>query len=200
MKNNTYLAALALLFMATTANATIMINTNQAASGSIGIVLAVDGTGNPVFGEADGTSVRFDAAESLIATGGQSRFEAADGLFTDTLITLPGFNFDRLVFNLFDPVADGTVNITATDTFGNVFVAELGLSQNGQNFYNVESDDLQQIASVSLSTSVGVGSLRQVRVGGIEESLAPIPEPGTYALLASGLGVCAWFKRRSKLS
>ena len=202
MKQTKYLLVPALFLMATTANASIIIDTDQAASGSLGIVLAVDGTGSTVFGEVGGTTtVQLDGTESLIATGGQSQFESSDGLFTSLNITVPGFNFDRLVFRIFDPVADGTVTITATDTFGNVFQTTLALSDNPSgDFFNVDSDDLQQISAVSFETSQGIESVRQVRVGGLAEDINVVPEPGTYALLASGLGLCALWKRRTKVS
>lgn len=184
------------------ANASIIINTDQSASGSLGTVDFTDGTGIVVLGETDGTIVEFAGTESLLANGGQARIESEnDASFTDLDISVPGFAFDRLVFRLFNPVSDGTVTIRATDDSGTVFEETLALTGTSGEFFNVQSDNVQQIASVSFTSSAGVQDIRQVRVGGLtEEGGAPpeIPEPGTMALLGSGLLAVGFRKYRTK--
>ena len=186
----------------TAANANIIIDTDQSASGSLGTVhLENSVSGIVVFGEVDGADVRFEGLETLLTSSGNGQSSISsknDSTFADLSITLPNYSFDRLVFQLFKPAANGTVTIKATDTFGTVFQQTIAFNGNSQ-FFNVDSDALQQIASVSIFSSAGVEQIRQVRVGGITEQ-SPVPEPGTYALLASGLGLCAFFKRRSKQS
>ena len=196
-------AAMLLASVATKiANASIIINTDQSASGSLGTVNFMDNTGTTVFGETDGAIVEFAGIESLVASGGQSRITSEiDTSFTDLNISVPGFTFDRLVFRLFNPVSDGTVTIRATDDGGNVFEQTLALTGVSGEFFNVQSDNVQQIASVSF-TSAGVQDIRQVRVGGLtEEGGAPpeIPEPGTMALLGSGLVAVGLRNRLTKL-
>jgi hypothetical protein len=184
------------------ANASIIINTDQSASGSLGTVDFTNGTGMLVTGVTDGATVEFQGTESLVSNGGQSRITAEnDALFTDLTISIPGFTFDRLVFRLFNPAADGTVNIEATDDGGNVFQQILPLTGVSGEFFNVQSDNVQQISSVSFTSSAGVQDIRQVRVGGLsEEGGAPpeIPEPGTMALLCSGLLVVGCRNRLTK--
>lgn len=180
------------LAIAAACSATIVINTDQSASGSLGTVDFTDNPScNPCFGETDGKQVQFDGIESLLANGGQSRIESIDGLFTSMQISVPGFAFDRLVFRLFGPGANGqSVAIVAEDTAGLQFAAVLPLGNNPSGeFFNVQSDAGQQIKSVSFQTSGnGVEDLRQVRVGGFtNDGSAAVPEPVTYLLTGAGL-------------
>jgi hypothetical protein len=185
------IATMLLASVAFVSHASIIINTDQSASGSLGTVDLDDATGTTVTGITDGATVEFTGTESLVSGGGQARIDASDGSYTDLDITVPGFTFDRLVFRLFGPSSGQTVTIRATDDTGTVFEETLALTGiPSGDFFNVESDAVQQIASVSFTTSTGIESVRQVRVGGLEETGgAPpeIPEPSTMGLLGSGL-------------
>ena len=113
-------AIMAAGILAATANATITINTNQAASGSLGIVnLENGGPAQTVFGTVSAQTFQFTSNENLVTVGGgQSRVEADDKEFTvlDLRFQL-GSLFDRLVFNV-DAVDDGTITVNAFDQFG----------------------------------------------------------------------------------
>ena len=188
--------------LATSVNASIIINTDQSASGALGTIDLNQGdAGLVIFGTADnGALLKFTGTEELIVpAGGQARIEAQDGGFTNLDIRfLNGSIFDRIVFNL-DASADGSITVSAYDQFNNLFTQVLALGASGQNFINVESDAVQQIASVSFiaTAPVNITDIAQVRVGGIEESA--VPEPASLSLFGLGVAAIAVGKKLRKI-
>ena len=196
---------------ASVAGASIIINDNQSGSGSLGIVLLPgdDLDSMIITGDRGGTDVIFEGNELLVSpSGGQATIRATDGSFTWLAIYLEsGFVFDRLVFNL-DAESDGEIEFTATDDQGNIFVEIRPLDQNGQNFFSIDSDALQQISRVEFTTTVGVtitelDQIRQVRVGGISElgnQPPDVPEPGTLISVGAGLIALGVWRHRAKVT
>jgi len=70
----------------------------------------------------------------------------------------------------------------------------LPMGDNGQNFLTITTAGGESIVSTSLSYSLtdGFTDLRQLRISG----LSVVPEPATYTMLASGLGILAVARAR----
>ncbi len=184
-----------LVLSVSAASASIIINTDQSASGNLGTVDLNQGdTGATITGLVGSTPVLFTGTEELIVpSGGQARIEAVDSAFQSLSIALGmSLLFDRLVFNL-DADADGSLTVTAIDQGGASFQQVLSLSQNGQNFINVQSDALQDVRSVSFTSDVDLSDIAQVRIGPFAVA---VPEPATVGLLATGLIGLMFFRRR----
>ncbi|EAQ34017.1 hypothetical protein NB311A_10233 [Nitrobacter sp. Nb-311A] len=71
---------------------------------------------------------------------------------------------------------------------------------NGQNFFTVDSDDLQSITSIRFEAFGGiVDDVRQVRIDGIT-SIAAVPEPSTWAMMILGffaIGAMTYRQRKN---
>jgi hypothetical protein len=186
------------------ANATLIINTDQSASGSLGTIdLPGGATGTTIQGVANGgaflnfTSIQTPNPETLSSpSSGQARITGADGNFQALDIRFANGNlFDRIVFNL-DAATSGNVTITALDQHLNVFTQVIALSSSGQNFINVQSDAAQDISSVRINSTVQLADIAQVRVNNIQGTgvaLDAIPEPATFGFIGVGLlalGIC----------
>jgi len=162
-------------------------------------------TGNPILGNVNDDShtlVQFASNETLISpSGGQARIEAQDGSLHQLTVTLPGLaGFDSAVFNLNAARGTGSATITVVDQFGMSEQFNLSLGP-GQNFFTLTTDDIQYMTSVSISTTLGLDDVRQVRIAavpGTEVRIAAVPGPvagsglaavvmslGALALLAS---------------
>lgn len=164
-------------------------------------------TGNPIFGTTNqtGFSVRFSSIEDLVApANGQARIEAADGTLTNLTIDLPGATFTSLILNV-DAALVGSVNFVVTENNGQQTAGTFALGASGQNFFTITAINGQRMSSVNLSTNVNmaitnVDDVSQVRIGGAATAgggTSVVPEPSTYALLATGLlGVAGVARRR----
>jgi hypothetical protein len=128
-------------------------------------------------------------------SNGQSRFNAVDGSFDFGQILLAnGGTFTSAEFNLFGLVGDtDSVTITVNGTKTTTQTFALG---NGENFFGFSATDGDMISSITFNTNgLGVGDLRQVRLGGIP---SPVPEPGTWALMLLGFGMTGYSMRRRR--
>jgi hypothetical protein len=158
-------------------------------------------TGNPVEGITNqtGVIVNFLSDEDLTTpSGGQARVEAVDGSFTNYTFSIPGYFYTSYIFNLNTLGNEsGTATITATDNFGTDFIFSNQTINQGENFFTVVAQDNQLISSVNVMSTAALEDVRQNRVGGVTAGEAEvIPEPGTYALIAAGLGTLFLVRRR----
>jgi hypothetical protein len=153
-------------------------------------------TGNPVEGitNQSGLIVLFEGLEDLTTpSGGQARVEAVDGAFTTYTFSVQNGTFLSYIFNLSTlNNASGSATITAVDHLGASLVGTFSIS-GGQNFFTVYAVDDQQLMSVNVVSTVPLENVGQNRVGG---AVGEIPEPGTYALVAAGIGALVYIRRR----
>jgi hypothetical protein len=153
-------------------------------------------TGNPVEGitNQSGLIVLFEGLEDLTTpSGGQARVEAVDGAFTTYTFSVQNGTFLSYIFNLSTlNNASGSATITAVDNLGASLVGTFSIS-GGQNFFTVYAVDDQQLMSVNVVSTVPLENVGQNRVGG---AVGEIPEPGTYALVAAGIGALVYIRRR----
>ena len=90
-----------------------------------------------------------------------------------------------------------TITVTEDNGTINTF-SMLALSGSGQNFFTITALAGQRIRNVNIASSVELGDVAQVRIGGAQNN--PIPEPTTMLLLGSGLvGVFAKVRRRRRV-
>ena len=146
------------------------------------------------------TMVNFTSDENLDVTGsqGQARIEGVDGSLDNLTVTLENamLSFTEFEFNLFNAL-DNTTEVTITLSDGTVQTFQL--NPNGQNYFGIEATDGDSLTSVSFATNgVGVDDVRQVRIGGIGEMTAAVPEPATWALLLLGFGFVGGMMRKTK--
>jgi hypothetical protein len=175
--------------------------------------LYLDNDGDVLLTTADGGALVGAFAQDLVGNGlWGARFEATptgSGNFLSATSTL-NFNFGAdgpqarvgAFFNLSQPIGgpkSNTITLTALDA-NNVELETVTFSVDtafdGYNegvfagFYRTQAD----IENFRVSFSGG-GSLV---MDDLHLSMAPVPEPGTYALMAGGMGLLGWFARRRR--
>jgi len=128
-------------------------------------------------GEAGGTG-----QANIISTGTnftEVGFSFVDPyLGTEAIEIDPGFDF-----------ANGTsFTVTGFDQFGIDHEATFTI-KNGENRFTIESDAIQYITGVTISTAPDalIDSIKQIRIGDVVT--APVPEPSTVAMALTGFGV-----------
>jgi hypothetical protein len=190
------------------------------ASASIVISQGATGTGNNVLfqnvvGEGttslstdtnQGDRVTFTSNEALtVPASGAARISAVDGSLNNLEWHLsdPTLGYDLGVFNINVPNQNGgpatSVTVYAYDQNNTEFSNTFSLG-NGQNFFTVDSDDLQSITSIRFVAIGGiVDDVRQVRIDGIT-SIAAVPEPTTWAMMILGffaIGAMTYRQRKN---
>jgi hypothetical protein len=104
----------------------------------------------------------------------------ADNLLHNLTTTIPGFTTSQAIFNL-DATANGSAAIAATDQFGNVFNFNLTLSGTGQSFFQLTGINGERISGVSITTTVGLEEVSQIRFGELTQAGTPTQVPGPVA-------------------
>lgn len=183
------------------ANAAIIICTGANCVDAKGNVLVTSGNGPTVAGDVDGVGVTFSSTTDAILVGGangQANVGSLDGLLNALTFTIQsGYGFESAIFNL-SPLPGNQQNEAAS-----VFLTYLlsdgtaksitrSVADNGNNFFGIYGDAGEVFTSagfVSNPTTDGIGDMRQVRLGGVAELAAAVPEPATWALMLLGFGV-----------
>jgi len=215
MKLRFALAATALLLAAAPAGATIVIGTGPGTLQPPENVLFNNNppNGTTVAGVTNqtNTSVSFRGGETLAASGGQARIEAADGLVNTTGAAFGGLPASQLAVDLTNPalgftstefrifVGSGTATtatLTFLDTAGQTFSNTFNILPNG--FFNALATDGQTIDKFSFTTNGTFEDVRQVRLGGITSLAGLVPEPMSWALMILGFGGVGVIIRRRR--
>jgi hypothetical protein len=176
---------------------------NNPQPGEENILFGSQQTGNTVTGATNqsGTAVQFTSTQSLTTGGqGQAFLEATSPATTITsavTFSVPGFGFTDYIFNpaVAGPNATGgpaTVSAVAND---GTFTDPITLG-NGNNFLTITTAGGEYLTSVTITPASGSNYAQYQQpcvsgvctIGTVEcDDVSPIPEPGTLALLVSGL-------------
>src|SRR5262245_17077809 len=168
--------------------------------GLIGSGLTVQGITNQ-----SGVIVNFTGnVELTTPSSGQARIEPLDptAQWTDLLVAPDVGAFADVILNLNVPNSlSGTVQFTvnSVDVMGNpepVQVSSNFVVDQGSNFFTISTGGGERMLNLSLTTTVGLTDVRQLRISGAGPVV--IPEPGSYLLMISGLLVAFGLHRFRK--
>jgi len=194
------------------AHASIIFTLGNNPSGDVNILLNSGLSGNTVQGtpnQLPGILINFTSTQSLLEpSSGQARVSAnPEGTpLTNLTISLAnGGSYGDLIINPFVggpgvcQLCTGGASTITVNAISSTGVAEApvtfsGLTLgNGNNFLTIVATGGESIVSTSIVAAGGFDDLRQPRISGPflgpGGSLGTVPEPGTYTLLLSGLGL-----------
>jgi hypothetical protein len=199
------LAASLVAGMSWAAQATVIFTPGNNPSGEENILFGSQQTGTIINGTTNQTdkAVQFTSTQSLTTGGqGQAFLEATSPATTITApvtFSVPGFGFTDYIFNpaVTGPNAEGgpaTVTAVAND---GTFMDSITLG-NGNNFLTITTAGGEFLTSVTITPAAGsdYAQYQQPRVSGADTPL--VPEPGTLALLVSGLVSFGIIRRRKR--
>lgn len=211
-------AALTLLGLigATSAQAQVVFSLGNTPGGDNVLFNNDPPAGTTVEGELNQNSINYTVlyestgGELLLANGGQALIEGnGDGIINNAFsLRLAGaFGFTQIVANPNDVMGVGGtlmlgvdfINLANSATGSTGFSYEIG---NGENFFTLLADPNFLITKVTFS-GTPLDDLRQTRINGAASTRTPptgnpIPEPGTYALMATGILPLAGLLRRRR--
>jgi len=195
------------------AHASIVFTLGNNPSGDVNILLDSGLSGTTVQGTPNlmpGVLINFTSTQDLLEpSSGQARVSAnPEGTpLTNLTISLAnGGSYGDLIINPFvggpgvcalctGGASTITVNAITSSGVAEAPVTYSGLTLgNGNNFLTIVATGGESIVSTSIVASGGFDDLRQPRISGPflgppGVSLGTVPEPATYALLLSGLGL-----------
>ena len=152
-------------------------------------------TGDPLFGTLNNSPglVTFTSTSDVDLTAqasGQARITGAtDGNLQQlTFSSADGFAFSAVEFNL-NALANGTANLIFEGADGISTMQQIFSA--GSNFFAATGS----FTSVSISSDVQLGDVRQVRITAGPLTGA-VPEPGTWAMMLLGFGAVGYSMRR----
>lgn len=154
-----------------------------------------NGGGASAAGVFTSTSDRLNADASTQATISSAVDARLNNL---TFSLLNGSTFMTATFNLFTGQISGIpVTITGFNANGTQITESFTLV-NGSNNFGLVGTGGDRFTALSLSSTIGVPDFRQLRLGGVNQVAAPVPEPGTWALMLIGFGAVGLALRRTR--
>lgn len=197
-------AAAAAFLAATSAQAGVVIcgGTGQPKCPNVSLtnVLLTSGSGDSVQGHTqNGFLVTYTGNESLTANpNGQATVGATD-LFTNYLDVVFAGGVTYAEFNIFP--TSGNVENEATSVLITYYIGDISrtvtVDTNGENrmmIYDEDGATINRLTFATVPNTTTFQDLRQLRI--VEAVAAPVPEPGTWAMMLLGFGAVGYGMRR----
>jgi hypothetical protein len=170
------------------------------------VLLLTGQTGPTVTGTISNPSavVDFTANVDILYNGavnGTPAVRAEDNSINNLTITIPGFTFTDVIFNIYGVyVGHEAINITVNLNDGSVTQSfDLRSGQTSRNWITIEAFNNEVINSVTINDAKFY-ALEDTHISG-PTSTSAVPEPATLALVFSGLlGAGSRLRRRNRES
>jgi hypothetical protein len=156
------------------------------------ILLNSAGSGATIIGHTDnsGVAVQFASTTDVLVapSSGQAKVGAEDGKVNNVTVSVPGYNFQDFIGNLFKGSGTANINVVADEPGGGTLNFPFSLTLgNGEHFFTIIAQDGESIASITIDATGGFQDLRQPRISGlapdINPHVAPVPEPATFTIM-----------------
>jgi hypothetical protein len=140
-------------------------------------------------------------AENLTTpASGQARIAAVDGAYTSLRTSLASGTFSLFEANPIFLSGGVPFNVIVTEDNGTKTTREF-TSGSGQSYFGVQAIAGQRISFIDIvGPTNSIQDVRQIRIGGVQSTLNPVPEPGAVAfgvVMGGGLlGLVARGRRR----